>query len=58
MGKNIFIFGLYMVLIFLSYRLYYYIKRDRRMDKERKKRYIDDKSKSKPDMRDPILKRG
>lgn len=58
MEKNIFIFELYMVLLFLSYRLYYYIKRDRRMNEERKKRYIDDKLKSKPDMRDPILKRG
>lgn len=58
MGKNIFIFELYLVLIFLSYKLYFYIKRDRIMSKERKKRIINEKQKSKPGMRDPILKRG
>jgi len=57
-GKSIIVFELYLVLIFLSYRLYYSIKNDKIMSAGRKKRIIDDKLKQKPDMRDPILKRG
>ena len=58
MGRNIFIFELYLVLIFLSCRLYYYIKRDRRLWKQRSEKNIKKKPGAKPEMRDPILKRG
>lgn len=56
-AKVIFIFELYLVLFFISYRLFYYIRRDRLLNERRKRRIIAGKSK-KPEMRDPILKRG
>jgi len=57
MAKVIFIFELYLVLIFISYRLFYYIRRDRLLNGGHKRRIINKKLK-KPEMRDPILKRG
>jgi len=57
-SEGILIFELCLVLIFLSYRLYYNIKSDRIMFGRRRKRTIDSKLGLKPDMRDPILKRG
>lgn len=56
--RSIIIFELCLVVIFLSHRLFYYIRRDRILSERRKKRMIDSKQKLKPEMRDPILKRG
>ncbi|MBA7621766.1 hypothetical protein ES703_29132 [subsurface metagenome] len=58
MIRNIFIFELCLVLIFISHRLFYFFKRDRALEEKRRKRMIDSKQKLKPEMRDPILKRG
>jgi len=57
-GRSILIFELYLVLIFILHRLFYFFKRDRVLEERRKKRIIDSKQKLKPEMRDPILKRG
>jgi len=57
-GRNILIFELYLVLIFILHRLFYFFKRDRAIEKKRRKRIVDRKKKLKPEMRDPILKRG
>ena len=56
--KNIIIFELCLVLIFILHRLFYFIKRDKMLEAKRKKRVIDRERKIKPEMRDPILKRG
>jgi len=58
MIRNIIIFELCLVLIFISHRLFYFLKRDKVLGERRKKRMIDSKQKLKPEMRDPILKRG
>ena len=55
-SKTIIIFELYLVVIFLLYRLFYNIKNDIALNKRRKKEYIDSKKRLKPEMRDPILK--
>jgi len=56
--RNILIFELCLVLIFILHRLFYFFKRDRALEEIRKKRIIDNKQKLKPELRDPILKRG
>ena len=56
--RNILIFELYLVLIFILHRLFYFFKRDKALEERRKKRMIGSKQKLKPEMRDPILKRG
>lgn len=57
-GKSILIFELYLVLIFILHRLFYFLKRDGVMEEKRGKRIADRNQKLKPEMRDPILKRG
>jgi len=57
-GRSILIFELYLVLIFILHRLFYFFKRDRAIEEKRRKRIVDRKKKLKPEMRDPILKRG
>ena len=54
--RNILIFEL--CLVFILHRLFYFFKRDRALEEIRKKRIIDNKQKLKPELRDPILKRG
>jgi len=56
--RDILIFELYLVLIFILHRLFYFFKRDRVLEERRKKRIIGSKQKLKPEMRDLILKRG
>ncbi|MBA7542408.1 hypothetical protein ES705_34729 [subsurface metagenome] len=58
MIRNILISELCLVLIFILHRLLYFFKRDRALEERRRKRMIDSKQKLKPEMRDPILKRG
>lgn len=57
-SRSILIFELCLVLIFILHRLFYFFKRDRVLEERRRKRVIDRKQKLKPEMRDPILKRG
>jgi len=57
-SKSILIFELCLVLIFTLHRFFYFLKRDRILEERRKKRIINRKQKLKPEMRDPILKRG
>ena len=56
--RNILIFELCLVLVFILHRLLYFFRRDKELEERRKKRIIDSKQKLKPEMRDPILKRG
>lgn len=56
--RDILIFELCLVLVFILHRLFYFFKRDRVLGERRRKRMIDSKQKLKPEMRDQILKRG
>ena len=56
--RSILTFELCLVLIFILHRLFYFFERDRALEEIRKKRIIDNRQKLKPEMRDPILKRG
>lgn len=56
MIKNIIIIELYLVVIFLLYKLIYYIRRENVLKAKRRERITN--KKGKPEMRDPILKRG
>lgn len=57
MGKNIIIFELCLVLIYLVYKLYYSFLEDRRLWARQRKRIVNKRQGLRPEMRDPILKR-